>query len=136
MSTAKGSPPLPEDVLVIRYADLSLDPLTRLQTAAAIGKLLDGESQRLSELSSSPTSAHALQAWLENEQTKRFWRLDGGTIVVEAPCEKHLLVGTALLLQDLGNLGDLAHAPSFPELGEIELVWQAAKRLTEQSSME
>lgn len=135
MNTAKNSSPLPEDVLVIHYTNLSSDPLTRLQTAAAIGKLLDAtdEPQRLSELSPSPASTQALRAWLDNKPASHFWEMDGGLVVAEQPCEKHVLVGTNLLLQDLGALSP---APRSPRLAELDLVWQAASRLIEQDRVE
>ncbi len=131
MSTAKSDSRLPKDVLVIHYADLSPDPLTRLQTAGAIGKLLDAadEPQQLSDLSPSSTSLHALQAWLNEEPASCFWKMDNDLVEVTTPCEKHILVGTNLLLHDLNTV---THIPRLPRLEGIDVVWQAAHRLVEQ----
>jgi hypothetical protein len=122
-------------VLVIRYAELSPDPLTRLQTVAAIGKLLDAakEPQRLSELSPSPASTHALQTWLDDKQVDCFWNVKDGLVVANRPCGKHVLVGTKLLLQDLSTV---IYMPRLPRVEEIDLVWQAAGRLIEQDCTE
>lgn len=131
MSTAKSSSFLPDDVLIIHYADLSSDPLTRLQTAAAIGKLLgtDDESRPLSELAQSTASAEALRAWLNDNQANHFLKIEDGLIIHHRLCEKHILVGTSLLLRDLSSL---EQSPRLPRLTDLDLVWHAASRLAEQ----
>jgi hypothetical protein len=131
VNTAKSDSRLPEDVLVIHYADLSPDPLTRLQTARAIGKLLDAadEPQQLSDLSHSSISRQVLKAWLNQEPASRFWKTEGDTVEVTTPRETYILVGTNLLLQDLNTV---THIPRLPRLEEIDVVWQAAHRLVEQ----
>ena len=128
--TASDSP-FPDDVLVIRYKDLSPDPLVRLDVVAAIGRLLDtsSNSQLPSDLVSSPASAQALYAWLDREEARHFWRVDGKTVVVHRICEKHVLVGTRYLLQDLNTRTTMPHSP---QLAELDLVWRAAARLGEQ----
>lgn len=135
MNTGKRSSPLPDDVLVIPYARLSPDPLTRLQTAAAIGRLLnvDGGSQPLAELSPSSASTRAIREWLAGEEAVHFWRVDGDLVTVERPCEKHVLVGTSLLLQDLSAVTNTTLPP---RLEEIDLVWRAAGRLLERDHTE
>ncbi len=124
-STATNSPVFPDDVLIIHYADLSLDPLIRLEVIAAIGRLLDtsSQSQLVTSLVSLPASAQALRSWLSDDQPGRFWRVEGDVIVPHHPCEKHVLVGTLQLLRDLNIFANMLHVP---RLSDLDLVWQAA----------
>ena len=124
-----------DGVLIIRYADLSPDPLIRLEVVAAIGRLLDapGQSQPLSSLVSSPTSAQALLIWLSSDEASRFWSVKDDVIISHRRCEKHVLVGTRHLLRDLNTL---ASTPRPPRLTDLDTVWQAAAHLIEQTHID
>ena len=130
-NTATNNSSVLDDVLIIRYADLSPDPLIRLEVVTAIGRLLDapGQSLPLTSLASSPASAQALRVWLSGDEASRFWRVEGDVIVTHHPCERHVLVGTRHLLRDLNTL---TSTPRPPRLTDLDLVWQAAARLIEQ----
>jgi hypothetical protein len=77
---------LPEDVLVIHYADLAPDypPTIRLQTLSGIGGLLAATEQAqrdqpyaLDDLVEDEQARHALQAWLiKGEEASKFWQLE------------------------------------------------------------
>jgi len=124
-----------DGVLIIRYADLSPDPLIRLEVVAAIGRLLDapGQSQPLSSLVSSPTSAQALLIWLSSDEASRFWSVKDDVIISHRRCEKHVLVGTRHLLRDLNTL---ASTPRPPRLTDLDTAWQAAAHLIEQTHID
>ncbi len=135
VSTAANNSPLPKDVLIIRYVDLASGPSIRLEVVAAIGRLLDapGQSQPLSSLVSSPTSAQALLIWLSSDEASRFWSVKDDVIISHRRCEKHVLVGTRHLLRDLNTL---ASTPRPPRLTDLDTVWQAAAHLIEQTHID
>jgi hypothetical protein len=126
---------VPGDLLIIRYASLASDPSTRLEVAAAIGRLLEraDQSYSLVSLTLSPASAQALRAWLASEEAGHFWYLEDNVVAVRQPCEKHVLVGTHQLLRDLAML---MSTPRPPQLAELDLIWQAAAYLIEQNCEE
>jgi hypothetical protein len=123
---------LPDDVLVIHYADLSTKPLVRLETIAAIGQLLVStqESQQISDLVSDSASEQALIRWLAQENPSRFWERDERKVITKRACEKHVLVGTKRLLQDLT---ELEKEPQYPNLKDLDLMWQAVHQYLEQT---
>jgi hypothetical protein len=131
VSTPKHSVSVPEDMLVIYYADLSPDPSIRLQAVAAIGELLHSTgSIDLSKLVPSSECEQTLLAWLAEEDSGQFWQIDGRRITEKRPCERHILVGTKLLLQDLAGL---EQEPRWQDLENVDLVWQAADRFLKQA---
>jgi len=118
---------LPEDVLVIHYTALAPGPLPliRLRVLAAIGRLLaaPGFSRSMDDLLVDTQVRPALQKWLESEEASRFWQSADGQIVSVRACEKHVLVGTRHLLDDLSAL---TSQPSRPRLADLHALWQAA----------
>jgi hypothetical protein len=123
---------LPDDVLVIHYADLSTEPLVRLETIAAIGQLLTSteESQQISDLVSASAPEQALICWLAQENPSQFWEMDERQIITKRACEKHVLVGTKHLLQDLAGREKV---PQYPDLKDLDLMWQAVHQYLEQT---
>lgn len=116
-----------EDTLLIHYQDLASSPLTRLEVLTAIGQLLEspGEEHALGDLVNSPGAVQALRAWLIQEKPARFWNVEDNNIRLSNPCEKHILIGTRQLFQDLSML---EHVFSMPHLSDIDLLWQAAAK--------
>jgi len=118
---------LPEDVLVIHYTDLApgSSPLVRLQVLAGIGRLLAAPSHSCSmdDLLAGAQARLALQQWLESEEVSRFWKFVDGQIASVRACEKHILVGTRHLLDDLSAL---TSQPSRPRLADLDALWLAA----------
>ena len=124
---------LPEDVLVIHYPALAPDslPNVRLQVLAAIGRLfaIQDHGPPVDELVTGEQARSALQKWLASEEARRFWQLVDGRIVSRQICEKHVLVGTRHLMDDLSVLSSAS-----PRLGlaDLDLLWQAANVFVEQ----
>jgi hypothetical protein len=128
---------LSEDVLLIHYAALAPDATAhrRLRVLAAIGRLLNrgGESCFLQELCLEGDILRAIERWLEGEEGSRFWQLEEARIISLRPCEKHILVGTRQLLDDLSTV--LAQ-PDRPGLADLDLLWQAANTFFERECVE
>lgn len=125
-------PTLPQDVLIIHYADLApgAPQNVRLCVLAAIGRLLDGISNcTLNDLTGDRRVRSALRMWLVGEYAARFWRLDGDVISPLQVCNKHILVGTKHLLSDLAAE---MHKPSGPKLADLDVLWQAANHFLDQ----
>ncbi len=118
---------LPEDVLVIHYAALApgSPPLVRLQILAAIGCLLAAQDQSyiVDGLVRDKQARANLQKWLESENATKFWKSVDGQVVPLQACEKHILVGTRHLLDDLSVL---TSQPPQPRLADLDTLWQAA----------
>ena len=118
---------LPEDVLVIHYADLApgSPPLVRLHILAAVGRLLAAQDQShiMDNLVRDEQARAALQKWLEGEEASRFWQSADGQVVSLRTCEKHVLIGTRHLLDDLSVL---TSQPSRPQLADLDALWRAA----------
>jgi hypothetical protein len=95
--------PLPEDILIISYPELAQEAERRLHLLALIGVLLhaspglyDARSLALAE-----QDWQALCSWLQQQKDHSFWQLISHRLQIIQPCEKHILVGTSLLLDDL-----------------------------------
>jgi len=118
---------LPEDVLVIYYTALApgSPPLVRLQVLAAIGCLLANQDQTHSAhaLVGSEQTRAALQKWIESEEASKFWQSVGGQITPLRACQKHILVGTRHLLDDLSTI--VFDSPR-PQLPDLDTLWWAA----------
>ena len=118
---------LPKDVLVIHYTTIApgSSPLVRLQVLAAIGRLLAAQDQShaIDDLVRDTQPRAALQNWLESEEASRFWQYVNDQVVPIQVCEKHILVGTRHLLDDLSVL--MSQSPQ-PQLTSLDMLWQAA----------
>jgi hypothetical protein len=124
---------LPEDVLVIHYDALApgSPPLARLQVLAAIGCLLAAQDQshNVNDLLTDVQARLALQSWLTREEASRFWQSVEDQIVSVRACEKHVLVGTRHLMDDLAALMSQPHRP---RLADLDALWRAASVFTDQ----
>ena len=118
---------LPEDVLVIHYTALApgSPPLVRLQVLAAVGCLMTDRYHvyTVNDLLTDTQARLALQRWLMDEEASRFWAFEDGQVTSRRACEKHILVGTRHLLDDLAIL---THQPHKPKLADLDMLWQAA----------
>jgi hypothetical protein len=117
---------LPDDVLVIHYGDLgsSFPSLVRLQVLAAVGRLLAAQDQdhTIGDLAEDPQVRQALRQWLLGEQARRFWQCVDDQVVSLQMCERHILVGTRHLMDDLAVL--VPESP-LPKLSDLDMLWQA-----------
>jgi hypothetical protein len=124
---------LPEDILVIHYAALApgSPPLVRLQVLAAIGHLLAGQdrSHAVDELLMDAQARLALRSWLTSEEAANFWTFEDGQAVSRSACEKHVLVGTRHLMDDLAAL---TVQPSQRRLVDPDTLWRAASVFADQ----
>lgn len=124
---------LPEDVLVIHYTALApgSPPLGRLRILAAIGCLLAAQDQshNVNDLLTDVQARLALQSWLTREEASRFWQSVEDQIVSVRACEKHVLVGTRHLMDDLAALMSQPHRP---RLADLDALWRAASVFTDQ----
>jgi len=124
---------LPEDVLVIHYTALApgSPPLVRLQVLAAVGSLLAAQDQShtMDDLIRGEQARAALQKWLESKEASRFWQSADGQVVPLRICEKHVLVGTRHLLDDLSVL---TSQPPRPQLTDLDALWRAASVFVDQ----
>lgn len=124
---------LPEDVLVIHYTALApgSPPLVRLRVLAAIGCLMTDRDRvrTVDDLLTDVQSRRALQRWLVGEEASKFWTFEDGLIASQRACEKHILVGTMHLLDDLAIL---KHQPSQPQLADLDVLWRAADVFVDQ----
>ncbi len=118
-------PHLPEDILIISYPELAQKAERRLHLLALIGVLLraspglyDAPSLAVSEL-----DWQALCSWLQQQKNSPFWRLISRRLQIIRPCERHILVGTSLLLDDLSRcrLQPVAHTT-------IDDIWYIARQ--------
>ena len=125
---------LPEDVLVIHYTALAPGslPLVRLQVLATIGRLLAAQDQShaVDNLVRDEQTRAALQKWLESKEASRFWQFADGQVVPLQTCEKHVLVGTRHLLDDLSVL--TSPQPPRPQLTDLDALWRAASAFVDQ----
>ncbi|RLC66060.1 MAG: hypothetical protein DRI48_05570 [Chloroflexi bacterium] len=128
---------LPEDVLLIHYAALAPDASapTRLRVLAAVGRLFSqGKIDcSLQDLCQAEQVLLNLRQWLEGEEGSRFWQLEGTRIISRAPCEKHILIGTQQLLDDLLTLTAQTDRHRLPDL---DTLWQAASAFVSQQRVE
>jgi hypothetical protein len=117
---------LPDDVLLIHYPALATNvtPAVRLHVLAAIGRLLNQGVVNCSirNLSQKEEILLHLELWLQAEEASKFWQFKDERVVSVKLCEKHVLVGTQQLLQDLSSW------MAYPDrsLREIDSLWQAA----------
>jgi hypothetical protein len=124
---------LPEDVLVIHYTALAPGSLSlvRLRVLAAVGRLLAAQDQShtMDDLVRGEQARAALQKWFEGEEASRFWQFADGQVVPLRICEKHVLVGTWHLLDDLSVL--TSQFPR-PQLTDLDALWRAASVFVDQ----
>lgn len=117
----------PDDVLIIHYAELALDPANRLRTLGAIGTLLNRLAgfYTPAALELSPNVWLCLRTWLEQGNAATFWRPESQGVRVIRLCEKHVLVGTGQLLVDLKKA---LCAPRRVRVPSFDAMWVAAQR--------
>ncbi len=121
---------LPADILVIHYPALAQDasPHIRLSVLAAIARLFNqGEAvSSLRDLCQEEQALLGLKQWLTGEEGGRFWQLEGDRVIPRRVCEKHILVGTRQLLDDLSAL---VIPPDRFHLADLDAFWKAADEL-------
>jgi hypothetical protein len=119
-------PPLPEDILIISYPELALEAERRLHLLALIGVLLHASRgfYDASSLALSEQDWQVLCSWLQQQKSAPFWQLISQRLQIIQPCEKHILVGTSLLLNDLSQcrLQSVAHTT-------IDDIWHIARQM-------
>jgi hypothetical protein len=124
---------LPADVLVIHYPALAQDasPHIRLSVLAAIARLFNqGEAvSSLRDLCQEEQVLLSLRQWLAGDEGSRFWQIEGDRVIPRRVCEKHILVGTRQLLNDLSLLATPADQS---RLADLDTLWQAADDLVHQ----
>lgn len=124
---------LPEDVFVIHYTALApgSPPLVRLQVLAVVGSLLAAQDQShdMDDLVRGKQARASLQKWLESKEAIRFWQSADGQVVPLRICEKHVLIGTRHLLDDLSVL---TSQPPRPQLTDLDALWRAASVFVDQ----
>jgi len=114
----------PTDTLLIQYPDLGSTPDVRLRVLSAIGTLLSRSagSYTISMLELYLDDWDLLRVWIEQGHGRQFWYLEPRSIRIVQVCEKHVLIGTSLLITDLkrliGQFG-LSQATKFDEIWTI-----------------
>lgn len=71
----------------------------------------------------------SLQKWLGSKEASRFWQSADSQVVPLRICEKHVLVGTRHLLDDLSVL---TSQPPRPQLTDLDALWRAASVFVDQ----
>lgn len=117
----------PNDILLIQYPDLGSTPDERLRVLSAIGVLLNKpvSSYLPPMLGLLLDDWDLLRAWIEQGHGKQFWHLESQGIRITRICEKHVLIGTSLLLGDLRSLVETRSLSRFSKLDEV---WMLARR--------
>ena len=124
-----------KDVLCIPYDSLASNGLDRLALLAALGSLMKQTPGYYAFQSLHLTNevGQRLKVWLAIGHADFFWRNHEDGIRVHRRCERHVIIGTNLLLRDLAEcnvLSDLGKqapitSPSQSKIG-LDAVWRAA----------
>lgn len=95
--------PWPDDVLFIRYSELATSAEERLFLLRSIGLLFDKPSGNYNaELLGLQTSEwNSLYNWVAQNNASSFWQIASPHLEVIHVCNKHVLVGTKQLIEDL-----------------------------------
>jgi len=114
----------PDDVLCIRYKELAAEAQQRLLLLHLIGKLLHKSTgsytKALLQLDNDAWSL--LYHWLEQEYAVPFWHAEYNKVIVEQQCDKHAIVGTGQLIEDLKILV-YQNTPAY----SFDDIWSAAQ---------
>jgi len=96
----------PEDTLIIHYATLASTPEERLHVLGLIGLLLNNSTNSNTEVSLNIVEEDWLKLclWIERKENKLFWFTEFDVIQVHQVCKSHVVIGTNLLLSDLGTV--------------------------------
>lgn len=96
----------PEDTLIIHYATLASIPEERLHVLGLIGLLLNNSTNSNTEVSLNIVEEDWLKLclWIERKENKLFWFVEFDVIQVHQVCKSHVVIGTNLLLSDLGTV--------------------------------
>src|SRR6266566_8939686 len=94
---------LPEDILLIHYPNLGISAGERLNLLGIISVLLDKHASFYTPamLGLDPDKWDALHKWVSEGYGAQFWRVELHGIKISNVCEKHILIGTGQLLEDL-----------------------------------
>jgi hypothetical protein len=94
---------LPNDILFIRYEELSSHPESRLHLLGCIGSLLNKQigSYTRFDLDMSSDEWALLKSWMMQGNGANFWLLQEDSLQVREACTKHVLIGTYQLLSDI-----------------------------------
>nr|BBH86550.1 hypothetical protein KTC_13010 [Thermosporothrix sp. COM3] len=116
----------PEELLFLHYATLATTTQERLQLLATISALFnrppglyDGTALGLS-----PGAWPQLCVWLQHNPSP-FWTLEQQSIRIHRACQKHVIIGTGQLIEDLRF-----SSPSRPSFDDV---WQAASLFIQQN---
>lgn len=93
----------PDDVLLIHYKELASNARQRLLLLRLIGTLFhrSSGSYDVEALGLYNNEWSLLSNWIEQGNAASFWHARSQTLIVEQQCDKHVLISTGQLIEDM-----------------------------------
>lgn len=115
----------PDDILLICYPDLGVSAHERLTLLGVAGALLGKPAgfYTPATLGLDPDEWDALHTWISEGHGTTFWQLELQGLRILQICEKHILVGTGQLLEDLRS----SKVKKLSPRQHLEKLWVAAR---------